>query len=171
MNSRAVLATLLVGGLALAGCANDPIENTSARWPAETAGGIVGAGEAEFTATDSVNQVFVVDAPADLELQLIDADGSVIDKATTDEQGSLIFREVDAGEGLRVITTGDSPRSSAPIDVVDADSSLPDQSFYDDQKLVEGFQYITTRDGTTLSAAVYLPPGDGPFPTVVEYSG
>src|SRR5690606_7267432 len=33
--------------------------------------------------------------------------------------------------------------------------------------------YITTRDGTTLSAAVYLPgpPEDGPYPTVVEYSG
>ena len=27
------------------------------------------------------------------------------------------------------------------------------------------------RDGTTLSAMVYLPPGPGPFPTVVEYSG
>ena len=36
----------------------------------------------------------------------------------------------------------------------------------------QGFGYITTRDGTTLSANVSLPPGHkGPYPTVVEYSG
>ena len=52
-------------------------------------------------------------------------------------------------------------------------SSLPDQSFYDGQSLTEGFQYIETRDGTKLSINVVLPGPieDGPYPTVVEYSG
>src|SRR5690606_7041930 len=36
-----------------------------------------------------------------------------------------------------------------------------------------GFNYITTRDGTTLSAYVNLPGpiANGPYPTVVSYSG
>jgi uncharacterized protein len=59
-------------------------------------------------------------------------------------------------------------RVSAPDDV-------PAASFYEDQPLLAagGFGYITTRDGTTLSANVLLPgPADeGPYPTVVEYSG
>ena len=47
------------------------------------------------------------------------------------------------------------------------------QSLYDGQELVEGFQYLETRDGTQLSINVVLPgpPEDGPYPTVVEYSG
>ena len=54
----------------------------------------------------------------------------------------------------------------------DFSDPAPDQSFYDEQQLDEGFGYITTRDGTTLSANVSLPgPVDGPYPTVVEYSG
>ncbi len=46
---------------------------------------------------------------------------------------------------------------------------------FDDQSLQAGFNYIETRDGTLLSANVTLPPGspdeDGPYPTLVEYSG
>lgn len=170
MNSRAALATLLVGGLALAGCANDAIEETSARL-ANDRDTTLNTIESSYTVTGSVNQVFVLDATPNAELQLVDADGEVVDKATTDDQGSLIFRQVPAGAGFRVITDGETPQASEPVTVLDIESSLPPQSFYEDQELVEGFQYITTRDGTTLSAAVYLPPGDGPFPTVVEYSG
>ncbi|MCZ7535527.1 MAG: CocE/NonD family hydrolase [Acidimicrobiia bacterium] len=50
---------------------------------------------------------------------------------------------------------------------------MPPQSFYDSQVLSEGFGYLTTRDGTTLSVSIQLPgPADaGPYPTVVEYSG
>ncbi|MAA79002.1 MAG: hypothetical protein CL916_07050 [Deltaproteobacteria bacterium] len=39
----------------------------------------------------------------------------------------------------------------------------------------EGFQYITMRDGASLSAMIRFPDpllyGDGPYPTVIEYSG
>ncbi len=66
----------------------------------------------------------------------------------------------------------------------------PADSHYSDQALLgvthslitdspededRGFQYITMRDGVTLSAMVRFPDsilyGDGPYPTVVEYSG
>ncbi len=53
----------------------------------------------------------------------------------------------------------------------DFEDPAPPQSFYSGQTLEDGYGYITTRDGTTLSANVSLPSGDGPFPTVVEYSG
>ncbi len=51
--------------------------------------------------------------------------------------------------------------------------SQPAQDFYANQKLVPGFNYITTRDGTQLSAYVTFPgpPENGPYPTVVNYSG
>ena len=48
----------------------------------------------------------------------------------------------------------------------------PPHSFYDAQTLNNGFGFITTRDGTTLSANVSFPRfGSPPYPTVVEYSG
>jgi predicted acyl esterase len=53
------------------------------------------------------------------------------------------------------------------------DGSVPPQSFYNSQVLKPGFNYIETRDGTLLSAYVRLPgpPENGPYPTVVNYSG
>src|SRR4029077_10958912 len=40
------------------------------------------------------------------------------------------------------------------------------------QALHAGYNYLTMRDGTTLSAWVTLPnKSNGPFPTVVNYSG
>src|SRR5262249_28106339 len=51
----------------------------------------------------------------------------------------------------------------------------PAQDFYSSQSLQPGYQYLTTRDGTTLAINVILPIGatidQGPFPTVIEYSG
>ncbi|HFE43983.1 MAG TPA: CocE/NonD family hydrolase, partial [Nannocystis exedens] len=53
------------------------------------------------------------------------------------------------------------------------EGSLPNPTFYEGQVLQEGFGYIRTRDGTTLSVYVTLPgpPEDGPYPTVINYSG
>jgi uncharacterized protein len=50
----------------------------------------------------------------------------------------------------------------------------PPQSFFSDQKLVApGYGYLKVRDGTTLSINIALPGPveQGPYPTVVEYSG
>lgn len=128
------------------------------------------AGDATFAARGSVNQVSITDAEPGAELRLVDADGATTAKGTTDDAGSFVFRMVPAATGYTVVDAA-SDAASAPVDVVDVAGSTPPQSFYTSQQLEGGFQYITTRDGTTLSAAVYLPPGDGPFATVVEYSG
>ncbi|MCH2186593.1 CocE/NonD family hydrolase, partial [Myxococcota bacterium] len=60
-----------------------------------------------------------------------------------------------------------------PLSVISAEDSLPEPEFYSDQTLNPGFNYITTRDGTTLSAYVYLPGPveDGPYDVIVNYSG
>ena len=123
---------------------------------------------AGFVATGSVNQVSIIDAEPGAELTLESSSGNEVATAAADDAGSLVFRQVPAGSEYRVVADG---AASANFDVGDVEGSTPEQSFYDGQTLTEGFEYIATRDGTTLSASVYLPPGDGPFPTVVEYSG
>ena len=80
--------------------------------------------------------------------------------------------------------------SSAPFDVLGV-HDVPDASYYDGQPLqgvrfgllgvafgheaAEGFNYLVMRDGVELSAMVRFPDrvlwGDGPWPTVIEYSG
>ena len=128
------------------------------------------AAGASFAVRGSVNQVSVTDATPGAELRLLDSTGATAATGTADAAGSFVFRTVRSGSGYTVAEPSSS-ETSDPVDVHDVAGSTPPQSFYDSQKLQNGFQYITTRDGTKLSAAVYLPPGDGPFPTVVEYSG
>jgi predicted acyl esterase len=73
---------------------------------------------------------------------------------------------------------------SAPAQVTAFDAAPPAHSFYAGQTLTagwngdgggatSGFNFIETRDGTTLSAIVRLPgpAANGPYPTIVEYSG
>ncbi len=91
-----------------------------------------------------------------------------------DANGAVLFRQLTAGTYTVEQGFGDDQRASSdPVEVLGRDAPPPTQSFYDDQLLSDGFGYITTRDGTTLSATVWLPGPveNGPFPTVVEYSG
>jgi uncharacterized protein len=88
-----------------------------------------------------------------------------------DELGSLLVRALAGGSEYRLLY--DDGTVSPPFTTLARDEH-PDPSFYAEQRLpTEGLGYITTRDGTTLSASVWLPgPADqGPYPTVVEYSG
>ncbi len=137
------------------------------------------AGAAEFAVQPSVEQVAVTGAAPDVDLVLFDQSGAAAALGTTDEQGSLVFRQVTPGTGYRVANAQnqDDPDveqvASDPFEVIAIEDSTPQQSFYDAQTLEPGFTYVETRDGTTLSASVYLPGPieDGPYPTVVEYSG
>jgi hypothetical protein len=131
---------------------------------------------ADFDARPSFGQVTVTDAKADTELGLYAEDGTQVDSGSADEQGALIFREVEPGTYRVAAVQEDGDGAQAATDEVEVpteEGSLPPQEFYDGQQLTAGYQYITTRDGTTLAASVYLPgpPEAGPYPTVVEYSG
>ena len=88
-----------------------------------------------------------------------------------DVQGSLVFRKLAPGKDYLVKTKTNPPEQSKPLTVMSIESSKPTQDSYAGQELKAGFNYLTMRDGTTLSAWVTLPRGRGPFPTVVNYSG
>ncbi len=141
------------------------------------AGSIAGCGDDTpdpFDVRDSVEQLQVTHAPPATELEVVDSGGTRVAVGTTDELGSLIFRKLPPGSGYKVRTTTATPAlTTGAHDVLTVAASQPPQSFYSKQKLVAGSQYITTRDGTTLSAYVTLPTPieEGPFPTVVSYSG
>jgi predicted acyl esterase len=83
----------------------------------------------------------------------------------------MVFRTLAPGSGYRVRLTGTEAAESRALTVMSVESSQPSAAWYGEQTLKAGFNYLTMRDGTTLSAWVTIPPGRGPFPTVVTYSG
>jgi hypothetical protein len=125
---------------------------------------------ASFSTAPGVEQVTVTDAEPGTELAVVDTEGVELAAGTVDELGSLLFRGLTAGT---VVTVRGDTEASDQVTVMGREETPP-ASFYAEQRLVApGFGYIETRDGTTLSATVWLP-GDvdaGPYPTVVEYSG
>src|SRR4051794_3854436 len=118
----------------------------------------------------SVNQVYVLGASPEQTLQLVGTGDRVVATGTVDASGSLAWRELKAGSYSVRATSGPAVPGGT-VTVTDIDGPAPPQSLYSGQTLGQGFGYITTRDGTTLSANVTFPSGTGPFPTVVEYSG
>lgn len=84
----------------------------------------------------------------------------------------------------------DPVEAAGPFQVLGVDD-VPDPALYEGQQLhgvhfgilglgegeteLDGFNYLTMRDGVKLSATVRFPDpllyGDGPYPTVIEYSG
>ncbi len=131
------------------------------------------AGGLSFDLNPSVEQVQITGAVSGLDVELHDASGALVDAGVTDYQGSLVFFAVPPGTGYRVVALSSPPEMSEPFDVVSVEDSTPPQEFYDAQVLEEGYGYVTTRDGTTLSVFITLPGPveDGPYPTVVNLSG
>lgn len=113
---------------------------------------------ARFSVRSSINQLDVTGARPSSKIGLFDQANHNVAAAITDDQGSALFRQLPAGGGYLIQGFDGLPaESSARLEVMSETSSLPDQKFYADQKISEGFGYITTRDGTTLSASTYLP--------------
>ncbi|MET0902143.1 MAG: CocE/NonD family hydrolase, partial [Acidimicrobiales bacterium] len=127
-----------------------------------------------FHVTESVEQLAVTDLAPGATVTVHRGSGRQLGRAvataTADDAGSALFRELRPGRHYAVSSDGATARD---VTVHSVRSSTPAQSLYDGQDLVEGFQYLETRDGTRLSINVVLPgpPEDGPYPTVVEYSG
>ena len=128
---------------------------------------------ATFTAHGSVEQLYVTDAETGMGLELIGADGSVLATGTADDQGVLIFRDVQPAAGYAVATDANGVLQASARVTVSAPQDAPDASFYQRQQIGPGYGYLETRDGTLLAINVILPGPveNGPYPTVVEYSG
>ncbi len=188
-----LLAGLCLAGVVAAACSDDPSDlrvapSTSASSADPTAGvdaapttapsstasteadGLADLAPAGFDVRPGTLQVALTGAEPGTEVTLL-RDGEVVTDGVVDDLGSLLFRELQPGDGYVLRT---ETEASDPFAVADP-ADHPDRDTLADQPLLPagGFGYITTRDGTTLSANVLLPgPADeGPYPTVVEYSG
>lgn len=136
-----------------------------------------------IVAHGSVGQIWVDHVAPGTPMQVVDPNGKVVptvdqtgstvNTRTADAKGTLTFRYVPPGVGYRVraIDRSNGPTSN-PVTVTSL-VQHPDPAFYRAQDLNVGYGYLTTRDGITLSYMVRLPgpPEDGPYPTVLEYSG
>jgi predicted acyl esterase len=129
---------------------------------------------ASFVAGGSIDQVWITDAHEGDELILADADDKEVGRGTADRLGSLILRDITPGDGYTVRhVDGQKVYGTAAFRVLSQDDT-PDPSLYQ-QPLHAGLNYVKMRDGIELAMTVRLPSGktlaDGPFPTVIEYSG
>jgi uncharacterized protein len=128
-----------------------------------------------FVGHGSIGEAYVVGAPPKTHLAVVNGAGSTVGSGVVDSYGSLIVRNLSPGSGYRFEEgSGSSRHATAPFSVLST-TSTPSPSFYASQHLHAGLNYVRMRDGILLAATVRLPPGktlaDGPFPTVVEYSG
>lgn len=119
-------------------------------------------------------QVTIVSHTPEQHVELVTDDGTVVARGTTDANGALLFRGLEGG--LVVTAHIDGRPVTDPVKVMSRGDQL-DPSIYQQVLTTNGtsghLNYIITRDRTPLSASVWLPgpASDGPYPTVVEYSG
>jgi predicted acyl esterase len=127
--------------------------------------------QAAFKARGSIEQAYVLGAKKGQRLQLLDARGHVLASGKADRFGSKIFRELKPGGGYQVRHGRKLSRAFRVL----RPGANPPRSFYKRKKLKQGLNYVTVRDGVEIAMTVRLPAGkklsDGPFPTVIEYSG
>ncbi len=118
----------------------------------------------------SVNQVYVTGAQPGTSLRLIDRKGRKVSTKPVGLLGGVIFRRIPAGKYR--VRAADGSRS-VRIGVMRDRAAPKDPSIYNQTLPEGGYGYMNTRDGTSLSLDVRLPgpASDGPYPTLVEYSG
>jgi len=128
-----------------------------------------GATPATFTSGGGVNQVYTYGHPVGSTVDLRDAANQLVTTGTADAQGAFLFRDLSVGSGY---TVHEGSGVSAPLTVT-ALGDNPSQVFYNGISLQEGFGYLPTRDGTTLSVNITFPKNGapGPWPVLVDYSG
>jgi predicted acyl esterase len=163
-----------LAALSLAACGDELLRPGQGTTTTSGTGAGPTAEAAAFSVRGSVNQIAVWKAPPGAMLEVRDTTGALVHSAAADDLGSMVFRNVPAGDGYTVTAPAmATPNSVASVTVTTIAGSLPPREFYSGQTLVEGFNYITTRDGTKLAAFVTLPgpASKGPYPTVVNYSG
>ncbi len=168
MKTRRIVTALVAWasvGIACGSCSSTPA-GTPAPKITETA---------PFSGHGSTTQAYELGAKPGQRLILANRAGSVVARGTADRLGSLLIRNLAPGSGYTFRSqVGSHVEGTKPFTVLST-SYIPPESLYTSQHLHVGLNYIRMRDGVSLAATVRLPPGktlaDGPFPTVIEYSG
>jgi len=139
-----------------------------------------------ISAQGSAEQVYVSGLNAGQRMSLVNGAGRTVATEAADSLGGLLFRHVSPGSGYRVRVYPHGAQS-API-TVHSDAATPwDPSIYNQPIKDNGYQYLTTRDGTKLAIYVHPPtdvtsvapgavtlpvnPPSGAHPTLIEYAG
>lgn len=123
--------------------------------------GVVARGSVEQLSAEGVTGTVV---------SVYESDGNLLDTASLDIDGGKIWRQVQPGT-YYVVTGTEQDHTTTEVEVTDLEGPAPEGALYSGQTLRSGFNYLTMRDGTRLSAMVTFPAGPGPYPTLVEYSG
>jgi predicted acyl esterase len=126
---------------------------------------------ASFTARGGIEQVQVTGLGPGGQATLVNRRGHKVGSQSADSLGGIVFRNVKPGRGYRVRELGANGGLSGPLTVLTARPAPPTTGIYSQTIPTKGYGYLTTRDGTQLAINVRLPAGNGPYPTVVEYSG
>ena len=126
------------------------------------------ASASAFDARGSVEQVYVTGATPGQTVKLLRGD-RVVASRPGGELGGVVFRKLRP-DRYRVRAGGQTSKS---LRVVDDRPRPHSRGFYRQTLPAGGYGYLRTRDGTKLAISVRLPgPADeGPYPTLVEYSG
>ena len=124
-----------------------------------------------FDVRGGIEQIYVTGAVPGGTVRL-SSDGVTVAEGVADRFGSKVFRQLQQGRTYSVAdVAGDRSRTVRVLTVDDH----PSDEFYRSTSLQGGLNYLPTRDGTLLAVTVRPPVGqslsDGPFPTVIEYSG
>ncbi len=175
MRTGLVAAVVACGLLAASGCTALP--PTTRPLPVVDLDATVGFGQLTArlpSGLDGVPSALGADALEAIELVALDPEtGRELGRSPfrgADRPIALIRDLPDGPTATRIDVEGTAVAAGPLIEL--PDDSPPSPGLYD-QALEPGFNYLEVRDGTTLSAFVSLPgdPADGPYPTLVEYSG
>jgi len=128
-----------------------------------------GAATAPFTARGSAEQVDVTGATPGQQLALLKG-SKVVQTRKAGSLGAVLYRNVHAGKGYRVRAVAGGATTKS-FTVLSGRPAPPSTKGYSQTIPSDGYGYLTTRDGTKLAINVHLPGGDGPYPTLIEYSG
>ena len=125
----------------------------------------------EYRVLGGIEQIYVIGAAPGDHIS-VSLDGTEVGSGEADRLGSLVLRGLVQGRTYSVLDRASGDRRDVRVLVAD---EHPPQSWFDATRLHEGLNYVPMRDGITLAATVRPPIGsslaDGPFPTVIEYSG
>ncbi|MGZ8666770.1 MAG: CocE/NonD family hydrolase [Solirubrobacterales bacterium] len=119
----------------------------------------------------SANQVYVTGAQAGQSLRLLDSEGKRVATKPVGSLGGVVFRRVTPRKGYRVRAADGS--LSGRVSVFSGKAAPKSTKVYNQTLPAGGYGYLNTRDGTSLAISVRMPgpPEEGPYPTLVEYSG
>ena len=132
------------------------------------AAGPLAEAEGAVVARGSAEQAYVLGATPGQPVTLLHF-GKRVDSQDAGPLGGAIFRGVEPGRGYRVRHAG---KLTKRFNVI-SERAKPFSTKIYNQQLTPGYGYMRTRDGTQLAINVVLPgpPEDGPYPTLLEYSG